>query len=152
MIYHSQKVWFACWLWGVVLKISAVIGVEQFFLASTLVKMYLITIAFGYCRCGNVASILELDEHLGQEYKVFQHAPSVCSSHKVAPISFPLSTIMVTVYSLLRFFCHTSFWLAYIRVIYLPLHLIDHLERLSIFESFFLTKQSSICHSFTSSL
>ena len=31
-----------------------------------------------YCyRCGNVASILELDDHLGQEYKVFQHAPSV---------------------------------------------------------------------------
>jgi serine/threonine-protein phosphatase 4 catalytic subunit len=29
-----------------------------------------------YCyRCGNVASILELDEHLGQEYKVFAHAP-----------------------------------------------------------------------------
>ncbi|KAF7357596.1 Serine/threonine-protein phosphatase [Mycena sanguinolenta] len=29
-----------------------------------------------YCyRCGNVASILELDEHLGQEYKVFSHAP-----------------------------------------------------------------------------
>ncbi len=28
-------------------------------------------------RCGNVASILELDEHLGQEYKVFHHAPSV---------------------------------------------------------------------------
>ena len=28
-------------------------------------------------RCGNVASILELDEHLAQEYKVFQHAPSV---------------------------------------------------------------------------
>jgi serine/threonine-protein phosphatase 4 catalytic subunit len=27
--------------------------------------------------CGNVASILELDEHLAQEYKVFQHAPSV---------------------------------------------------------------------------
>jgi serine/threonine-protein phosphatase 4 catalytic subunit len=26
-------------------------------------------------RCGNVASILELDEHLGQEYKVFSHAP-----------------------------------------------------------------------------
>ncbi|KAG1736423.1 Metallo-dependent phosphatase-like protein [Suillus paluster] len=27
-------------------------------------------------RCGNVASILELDERLAQEYKVFQHAPS----------------------------------------------------------------------------
>ena len=31
-----------------------------------------------YCyRCGNVASILELDEWLGQEYKVFSHAPLV---------------------------------------------------------------------------
>lgn len=31
-----------------------------------------------YCyRCGNVASILELDEHLSQEYKVFAHAPPV---------------------------------------------------------------------------
>ncbi|GAW09397.1 serine threonine specific protein phosphatase [Lentinula edodes] len=29
-----------------------------------------------YCyRCGNVASILHLDEHLSQEYKVFSHAP-----------------------------------------------------------------------------
>ena len=34
----------------------------------------------GISRCGNVASILELDEHLGQEYKVFQHAP-VVSDH-----------------------------------------------------------------------
>ena len=30
-----------------------------------------------FFRCGNVASILELDEHLAQEYKVFSHAPSV---------------------------------------------------------------------------
>ena len=31
-----------------------------------------------YCyRCGNVASILELDEWGGQEYKVFAHAPPV---------------------------------------------------------------------------
>lgn len=29
--------------------------------------------------CGNVASILELDENLRQEYKVFVHAPSVGS-------------------------------------------------------------------------
>lgn len=30
-----------------------------------------------YCyRCGNVASILEFDENLRQEYKVFNHAPS----------------------------------------------------------------------------
>jgi serine/threonine-protein phosphatase 4 catalytic subunit len=27
--------------------------------------------------CGNVASILELDENLQQEYKVFRHAPAV---------------------------------------------------------------------------
>ncbi|KAF8990794.1 Metallo-dependent phosphatase-like protein [Cyathus striatus] len=26
-------------------------------------------------QCGNIASILELDEHLAQEYKVFSHAP-----------------------------------------------------------------------------
>ena len=31
-----------------------------------------------YCyRCGNVASILELDDTLRQEYKVFGHAPAV---------------------------------------------------------------------------
>ena len=36
-----------------------------------------------YCyRCGNVAAVLELDEHLGQEYKVFQHAPSVSGCHR----------------------------------------------------------------------
>ena len=38
-----------------------------------------------YCyRCGNVASILELDEWLGQEYKVFSHAPAV--RRKVRPL------------------------------------------------------------------
>jgi len=40
-------------------------------------KIVTVWSAPNYCyRCGNVASILELDEHLGQEYKVFQHAPS----------------------------------------------------------------------------
>lgn len=40
-----------------------------------------------YCyRCGNVASILELDEYLAQEYKVFQHAPSDVRS---APLKRP---------------------------------------------------------------
>jgi hypothetical protein len=35
------------------------------------------TLPFSACRCGNVASILELDEHLAQEYKVFHHAAVV---------------------------------------------------------------------------
>ena len=48
----------------------------------------LIAILFGFSRCGNVASILELDEHLGQEYKVFQHAPVVSHrSDKLLPIN-----------------------------------------------------------------
>jgi hypothetical protein len=38
-----------------------------------------------YDRCGNVASILELDERLAQEYKVFQHAPSVSSLPLISP-------------------------------------------------------------------
>ena len=37
-------------------------------------------------RCGNVASILELDEHLGQEYRVFHHAPTVGLSLLFSPI------------------------------------------------------------------
>jgi serine/threonine-protein phosphatase 4 catalytic subunit len=37
-----------------------------------------------YCyRCGNVAAVLELDDWLGQEYKVFQHAPAVNSAFTV---------------------------------------------------------------------
>ena len=36
-----------------------------------------------FIRCGNVASILELDDYLGKEYKVFQHAPSVSDSTRV---------------------------------------------------------------------
>ena len=42
-----------------------------------------------YCyRCGNVASILELDEYLSQEYKVFSHAPSVslCILRSSSPV------------------------------------------------------------------
>jgi hypothetical protein len=42
-------------------------------------------------RCGNVASILELDEYLGQEYKVFQHAPSVSS------LSYLFSALTATI-------------------------------------------------------
>jgi hypothetical protein len=47
----------------------------------------MLTSCFLFLRCGNVASILELDDNLGQEYKVFQHAPSVCSA---IPISTSL--------------------------------------------------------------
>lgn len=50
-------------------------------LTSRLISL-LIIYFFGFPRCGNVASILELDEHLAQEYKVFQHASVV------RPISF----------------------------------------------------------------
>jgi serine/threonine-protein phosphatase 4 catalytic subunit len=39
--------------------------------------------------CGNVASILELDEYLAQEYKVFQHAPSVGLPHLSVVIISP---------------------------------------------------------------
>lgn len=44
-------------------------------------------------RCGNVASILELDDQLGQEYKVFAHAPSVRTSlpRPLSPSPSPLS-------------------------------------------------------------
>jgi hypothetical protein len=38
-------------------------------------------------RCGNVASILELDEHLRQEYKVFSHAPIVSCSYRLFSLS-----------------------------------------------------------------
>lgn len=43
----------------------------------------------GYDRCGNVASILDLDEHLAQEYKVFHHAPSVSSLRLDIPPTSP---------------------------------------------------------------
>jgi hypothetical protein len=62
-------------------------NISIYFLNDTQRKI-LIAILFGFSRCGNVASILELDEHLGQEYKVFQHAP-VVSDHtfdKLLPI------------------------------------------------------------------
>lgn len=37
-----------------------------------------------YCyRCGNVAAILELDEHLNKNYKIFEAAPQVCSSNVI---------------------------------------------------------------------
>lgn len=46
----------------------------------TMFKDQLVTIwsAPNYCyRCGNVASILELDENLNRYYKIFEAAPSV---------------------------------------------------------------------------
>jgi len=38
-------------------------------------------------RCGNVASILELDENLRQEYKVFSHAPAVRTMSALLDVS-----------------------------------------------------------------
>lgn len=32
-----------------------------------------------HCRCGNVAAILELDENLNKEFRVFEAAPQVCT-------------------------------------------------------------------------
>jgi hypothetical protein len=31
------------------------------------------------CRCGNVAAILELDENLNKQFRVFEAAPHVCA-------------------------------------------------------------------------
>lgn len=31
------------------------------------------------CRCGNVAAILELDENLNKQFRVFDAAPQVCA-------------------------------------------------------------------------
>lgn len=31
-----------------------------------------------YLRCGNVAAILELDENLNKQFRVFEAAPQVC--------------------------------------------------------------------------
>lgn len=33
------------------------------------------SLVFKYFRCGNVAAILELDEHLNRNYKIFEAAP-----------------------------------------------------------------------------
>jgi len=33
------------------------------------------------CRCGNVAAILELDENLNMQFRVFEAAPHVCILH-----------------------------------------------------------------------
>ena len=41
-----------------------------------------------YCyRCGNVTAVLNLDERLDQEYKAFQHPPTVSSLFVI--IAFP---------------------------------------------------------------
>ena len=36
------------------------------------------------CRCGNVAAILELDENLNKQFRVFEAAPQVCASNLLA--------------------------------------------------------------------
>jgi hypothetical protein len=45
------------------------------------------------CRCGNVAAILELDENLNKQFRVFEAAPHVCILHLwyVLPLSNTLS-------------------------------------------------------------
>ncbi|KAI6152598.1 serine/threonine specific protein phosphatase [Pisolithus tinctorius] len=59
--------------WGISPRGAAMEGYKLMF-DGTIVTVWS---APNYCyRCGNVASILELDEHLAQEYKVFSHAPS----------------------------------------------------------------------------
>lgn len=37
-----------------------------------------------FCRCGNVAAILELDENLNKQFRVFDAAPQVCTSNSLA--------------------------------------------------------------------
>jgi hypothetical protein len=36
------------------------------------------------CRCGNVAAILELDENLNKQFRVFDAAPQVCTYNTLA--------------------------------------------------------------------
>jgi hypothetical protein len=57
-----------------------------------------------HSRCGNVASILELDEHLGQEYKVFQHAALVSISFTPFESFHPLFMFFATFFFQLTFF------------------------------------------------
>ena len=40
-------------------------------------RLLLVRPDFVFCRCGNVAAILELDEHLNKNYKIFEAAPQV---------------------------------------------------------------------------
>ena len=42
-----------------------------------------------YCRCGNVAAILELDENLQNDFLIFEAAPNV-SDHFVLTRCIPL--------------------------------------------------------------
>jgi len=50
-------------------------GVDGLYFWPHLLKLYFL---FYFCRCGNVAAILELDENLDKQFRVFEAAPHVC--------------------------------------------------------------------------
>ena len=44
-------------------------------------------------RCGNVAAILELDEHLSKNFKVCAHAPACMEMQRAGLQGFPLTEL-----------------------------------------------------------
>jgi len=57
--------------------------------AYTFSHVFLSYISFSmFCRCGNVAAILELDENLNKQFRVFEAAPQVCIYYSVFFLAF----------------------------------------------------------------